>query len=212
MVERHDNRTSRTSGMNTWRAGCGGSRTSGSEGGPQKPTRREPGRALRSDPYTQHRCWDGWFYLAVVIDVYTRMVVGWAMADHLRAELVVDALDMAIWRRRPAPGAIHHSDHGAQYTSWVFGNRLRQAGLLASLGSVGDCYDALAESFFATLQTELFDRRTWPTRRELGSAVFDYLEGFYNPTRRHSALGYHSPASYEAAWRARQAEPAEPAA
>jgi transposase InsO family protein len=162
---------------------------------------------------TQQRCWDGWFYLAVVIDVYTRMVVGWSMADHLRAELVVDALDMAVWRRRPAPGGIHHSDHGAQYTSWVFGNRLREAGLLASLGSVGDCYDnAMAESFFATLETELFDRRSWPTRRELGTAVFDYLEGFYNPTRRHSALGYHSPASYEAAWRARQAEPVEPAA
>lgn len=122
------------------------------------------------------------------------------MADHLRTELVVDALQMAIWQRRPAPGAIHHSDHGSQYTSWAFGQRLRDAGLLGSMGSIGDCYDnGLAESFFATLQTELLDRSNWTSRSELANAVFAYIEGFYNPRRRHSALGYLSPADYETA-------------
>ncbi len=154
---------------------------------------------------TQHRTDSGWFYLAVVLDVFSRRVVGWAMADHLRAELVVDALQMALWQRRPAPGAVHHSDHGSQYTSWAFGQRLRDAGLLGSMGSIGDCYDnGMAESFFATLQTELLDRRHWTSRDDLAAAVFSYLEGFYNPHRRHSALGYLSPASYEAAWHQQQ--------
>ena len=114
---------------------------------------------------TQHRTSEGWVYLAVVLDCFSRRVVGWAMADHIRSELVVDALQMAIWNRRPAPGAIHHSDHGSPYTSWAFGQRLREAGLLGSMGSIGDCFDnSVAESFFATLQTELLDRSTWPTR------------------------------------------------
>ena len=122
---------------------------------------------------TQHRTGQGWFYLAVVLDCFSRRVVGWAMADHLRAELVVDALQMAIWNRRPKPGTIHHSDHGAQYTSWAFGHRLREAGLLGSMGSIGDCFDnSVAESFFATLQTELLDRSTWPTQERLAQAVF----------------------------------------
>jgi putative transposase len=145
----------------------------------------------------------------VVLDVFSRRVVGWAMADHLRSELVVDALQMALWHRRPAPGAIHHSDHGAQYTSWAFGHRLREAGLLGSMGSIGDCFDnGLAESFFATLQTELLDRHTWTTRDQLANAVFAYLEGFYNPRRRHSALGYLSPADYETAWHRQRLTPA----
>ena len=160
-----------------------------------RPT--EPDRLYVAD-ITQHRTGEGWYYLAVVIDCFSRRVVGWAMADHIRSELVVDALQMAIWNRRPAPGAIHHSDHGATYTSWAFGHRLREAGLLGSMGTIGDCFDnSVAESFFATLQTELLDRQDWPTRAELANAVFAFIEGFYNPRRRHSTLGYLSPADYE---------------
>jgi putative transposase len=144
--------------------------------------------------------WQGFLYLAVVLDARSRRVVGWSMADHLRTELVVDALDMAIGNRRPAPGVIHHSDHGSQYTSLEFGRRCRQAGVRPSLGSVGDAYDnALCESFFASLECELIDRHTFRTRAEARVALFDYIEGFYNPRRRHSALGYHSPAAFEAA-------------
>jgi putative transposase len=152
---------------------------------------------------TQHRTSEGWYYLAVVLDCFSRRVVGWAMADHIRSELVVDALQMAIWNRRPAPGTIHHSDHGSTYTSWAFGQRLREAGLLGSMGSIGDCFDnSVAESFFATLQTELLDRSTWPTRDGLARAIFTFIEGFYNPRRRHSTLGYLSPADYENNYRA----------
>ena len=120
------------------------------------------------------------------------------MADHLRAELVVDALDMALWSRRPVAGLVHHSDHGAQYTSLAFGRRCREAEIAVSMGSVGDCFDnALAESFFATLVCELITRSRWRTYSEARMAVFDYIEGFYNPRRRHSALAYQSPAEYE---------------
>ena len=159
---------------------------------------------------TQHRTDQGWFYLAVVLDCFSRRVVGWAMADHLRTELVVDALQMALWQRRPPAGqTVHHSDHGSQYTSWAFGHRLREAGLLGSMGTVGDALDnAVAESFFASLQTELLDRSHWATRADLGHAVFAYLETFYNPRRRHSALGYLSPAEYETAHTRRHAETA----
>jgi putative transposase len=142
--------------------------------------------------------WTGWLHLAVVLDVFSRRVVGWAMADHLRTELVIDALDMAIWNRRPTEGLVHHSDQGCQYTSLAFGRRLREAGLVASMGSVGDCYDnAVTESFFATLECELLHRHRFRTRTEARVAVFDYLEGFYNPRRRHSALGQLSPADFE---------------
>ena len=142
--------------------------------------------------------WQGFLYLAVVLDAFSRRVVGWAMADHLRAELVLDALDMALWNRRPRAGLIHHSDHGCQYTSLAFGRRCRQAGIAQSMGSVGDCYDnALAESFFASLECELITRTRWRTHSEARMAVFDYIEGFYNPRRRHSALAYLSPAEYE---------------
>jgi putative transposase len=148
---------------------------------------------------TQHRTGQGWLYCAVVLDVYSRRVVGWSIADHLRTELVIDALDMARWRRKPpAGGTVLHSDHGCQYTSWAFGQRLRAAGLLGSMGSIGDCYDnSLAESFFGTLQLELLDQRSWATRQELANAIFEWIEAWYNPTRRHSALGYHSPLTYE---------------
>jgi putative transposase len=145
--------------------------------------------------------WAGFLYLAVVLDAHSRRVVGWAMAEHLRSELVVEAVDMATWRRRPVPGLIHHSDQGSQYTSLAFGRRLRDAGLVGSMGSRGDCFDnALAESFFATLECELLARRRFPTRTAARLALFDYIEGFYNTHRRHSALGYLSPAAYERRW------------
>lgn len=155
-----------------------------------------PDRLWVSD-ITQHRTDEGWVYAAVVLDVYSRRVVGWSIADHLRTELVVDALDMARWRRKPA-GTTVHSDRGTQYTSWLFGNRLREAGLLGSMGKVASAYDnALMESFFGSMQIELLDRRTWPTRAELANAIFEWIEAFYNPTRRHSALGYRSPVEFE---------------
>ena len=162
-----------------------------------RPERRD---RLWVQDVTQHPTGEGWVYLAVVIDAWSRRVVGWSIADHLRAELVVDALEMACLRRQPGDGAIAHSDHGCQYTSWVFGQRLRRAGLLGSMGTIGDALDnAVAESFFASLQCELLDRRQWATRAELARAMFEWIEAFYNPTRRHSTLGYLSPLDYEAA-------------
>jgi putative transposase len=147
---------------------------------------------------TYLRTWEGWLYLAAVQDAYSRRIVGWSMTDHMRSELVVDALEMAVARRRPAPGLIHHSDQGSQYVSLAFGQAARDAGIARSMGSKGDCYDnAVAESFFATLKKELVRRRSWPSRRELTSEVFEYIEAFYNRTRRHSTLGYLSPADYE---------------
>ncbi|WP_342215091.1 IS3 family transposase [Nocardia abscessus] len=150
---------------------------------------------------TQHRTSEGWVYCAVVLDAFSRRIVGWSIADHLRAELVCDALDMARWRRKPPDGqTIAHSDHGAQYTSWAFGQRIRTAGLLGSMGSIGDCFDnSMVESFFGTLQLELLDRKQWATRQELANAIFDYIETFYNPRRRHSKIGMLSPVEYEQA-------------
>lgn len=147
---------------------------------------------------TYARSWEGWLYLAFVLDAYSRKVVGWSMANHLRTELVLDALNMAVWNRRPAPGLVHHSDRGSQYASVEFGGRLKEAGLVPSMGSVADAYDnALAESFVATLKSELLHRTSWPTKERLRVAIFEYIEGFYNRKRRHSALGYLSPAEYE---------------
>ena len=141
--------------------------------------------------------WAGFLYLAVVLDAWSRRVVGWSMATHLRTELVLDALGMAVSQRRPE-GVIHHSDQGCQYTSIAFGSRCQEAGVRPSMGSVGDCYDnALCESFFATLECELLDRRSLPTPAEARREVFRYLEGWYNPHRRHSALGYQSPVQFE---------------
>lgn len=140
----------------------------------------------------------GFLFLAVVLDVWSRRVVGWAMAAHLRTELVMDALDMALRSRRPRPPVIHHSDQGCQYTSIAFGLRCREAGVQPSMGSVGDAYDnALCESFFATLECELLERRRFASQAEARLAVFDYIEGWYNPRRRHSALDYLSPMAYE---------------
>jgi putative transposase len=146
---------------------------------------------------TYLRTWEGWLYLAAVQDTYSRRIVGWAMAEHMRFDLVVDALQMAVHRRRPDPGLIHHSDQGGQYVSLGFGQQARDAGISISMGSKGDCFDnAVAESFFATLKKELVHRQPWP-RRDLSSAVFEYIEAFYNRQRRHSTLGYLSPEEYE---------------
>lgn len=139
----------------------------------------------------------GFLYLAVVVDAWSRRVVGWSMATHLRTELVLEALNMALGQRRPQ-GVIHHSDQGTQYTSIAFGQRCREAGVRPSMGSVGDCFDnALCESFFATLECELLERRRLRTQVEARMAVFEFLEGWYNPHRRHSALGYLSPMEFE---------------
>jgi len=141
--------------------------------------------------------WAGFLYLAVVLDAWSRRVIGWAMATHLRTELVLDALNMAVSQRQPT-GVIHHSDRGCQYTSLAFGLRCRETGIRPSMGSVCDAYDnALCESFFATLECELLDRRRFPTPAEARMAIFDFVEGWYNPRRRHSALDYESPISYE---------------
>ena len=147
---------------------------------------------------TYVRTWEGWLYLAVVMDLHSRRIVGWSMAPHLRTELVADALDMAIVRRRPGTGLIHHSDRGCQYTSLGFGRKLRESAILASMGAVGTAYDnAVAESFFATLKKDLLHREAWPTRDGVKLAIFDYIEVFYNRQRRHSTLGQLSPATFE---------------
>jgi putative transposase len=141
--------------------------------------------------------WAGFLYLAVVVDAWSRRVIGWAMETHLRTALVLAALDMAVAQRRPTD-VIHHSDQGCQYTSIAFGKRCADAGIRPSMGSVGDAYDnALCESFFATLECELLDRHRFRTQVEARLAVFDFIEGWYNPRRRHSALDYLSPMIYE---------------
>jgi len=141
----------------------------------------------------------GWLYLAVVIDVFSRLVVGWSMAGNRKTELVVDAVRMAVARRGGhVPGVIHHSDQGAEYTSHDLERELRKAHMLPSMGSVADCYDnALAESFFATLEVELFARNRFESHRDAKLAIFDYVEGFYNPRRRHSSVGNISPKAFE---------------
>ena len=139
----------------------------------------------------------GFLYLAVVLDVWSRRVVGWATAGHLRTELVLHALELALRHRQPQQ-VIHHSDQGCQYTSIAFGLRCREASVRPSMGSVGDAYDnALCESFFATLECELLDRHRFATPSTARLELFDYIEGWYNPRRRHSALDYLSPVAYE---------------
>ena len=141
--------------------------------------------------------WAGFLFLAIVLDVFSRKVVGWAMATHLRTELMLEALEMALGQRRPE-GVIHHSDQGTQYTSIAFGLRCQAAGVRPSMGSVGDAYDnAMAESFFATLECELLDRQRFATPAEAEPVVFEWIEGWYNPHRRHSSLGYRSPNEFE---------------
>ena len=143
--------------------------------------------------------WEGWAYLATVIDLASRRVVGWALADHMRTELVAEALDAAFSGRRPAPGLVFHSDRGCQYTSADYAALARHHGVVLSVGRTGQCWDnAVAESFFATIKRELIDTRPWPTRAGLRAGIFDYIEGWYNTRRLHSSLGYRSPAEYEA--------------
>jgi transposase InsO family protein len=143
--------------------------------------------------------WEGWAYLATVIDLASRRVVGWALADHMRTELIEDALKMAFFCRRPEKGVIFHSDRGCQYVSRDYAELARANGVVLSVGMAGQCWDnAVAESFFATIKRELIDTRAWPTRAGLHVAIFDYIEGWYNTRRLHSSLGYRSPAAYEA--------------
>jgi putative transposase len=187
------------------RKGC----TVGVEG--VEPFRDRVGRGFRPDAPDRVWCADikqiktseGWLYLAAVQDLFSRRIVGWAMEPHMRQELVVAALEMAVRRRRPAKGTIHHSDHGGQYIGLTFGQTCHDAGIAQSMGAVGSCFDnAVAETFFATLTKErlLHDTPTggWTTRAQVRSAVFEYVEGFYNPIRLHSTLGMRSPAEYEA--------------
>jgi putative transposase len=156
-----------------------------------------PDRLWTAD-ITYLRTGEGFLHLAFVLDVYSRRIVGWSMASHLRAELVVDALEMAVWRRKPAAGLVHHSDRGTQYTALSFGKRLEDAGIVPSMGRTGSALDnAISESFVATLKVELVHTRRFPTRQAARSAVFEYLEAFYNRRRLHSSLGYLSPESYE---------------
>ena len=152
---------------------------------------------------TEHPTTEGKLYCAAVMDAYSRLIVGWSIAGHMRTELVTDALGMAIIRRQPGKRAenartILHSDHGSQYTSWAFGQRLHAANLLASMGTVGDCYDnAMMESFWGTMQLELLDSKTWQNRDELANGIFEWIECWYNPKRRHSSIGMHSPITFE---------------
>jgi putative transposase len=161
----------------------------------------EPNRLWVTD-ITEHPTTEGVLYCAAVMDAYSRMIVGWSIAGHMRTELVT-ALSMAIIRRQPdkQPGherTILHSDHGSQYTSWAFGQRLRAAGLLASIGTVGDCYDnSMMESFWGTMQLEVLDTKEWQARDELANAIFEWIERWYNPKRRHSSIGMHSPVTFE---------------
>jgi putative transposase len=160
------------------------------------------------DPGAPDRTWfadisyipteQGWLYLAAVLDGCSRKIVGWAMADHLRAELALDAFQMALERRQPAAGLICHSDRGSQYTAGVYTQALEAAGVRQSMGQVATCFDnAACESFFATLKTELVHTHTWPTRQAARTAIYEYIEVFYNRRRRHSALDYLSPTQYE---------------
>ena len=143
--------------------------------------------------------WEGWAYLATVIDLANRRVVGWALADHMRTELVEEALSMAFTIRGPEQGLIFQSDRGCQYTSRNFAELARRNGVVLSVGRKGECWDnAVAESFFATIKRELIDTRSWPTRTGLRRSVFEYIEGWYNTRRLHSTLGYLSPKQYEA--------------
>lgn len=165
-------------------------------------TATEPNRLWITD-ITEHPTVEGKVYCAAVMDACSRLIIGWSIAEHMRTELVTDALGMAIIRRQPDKRAagdrtVLHSDHGSQFTSWAFGQRLRNAGLLASMGTVGDCYDnAMMESFWGTMQLELLDSKPWQTREELANAVFEWIECWYNPKRRHSGIGMHSPITFE---------------
>lgn len=147
---------------------------------------------------TYVRTWEGWMFLAVVVDLYSRRIVGWAMATHMRTELVLGALNMALGRRCPVAGMLHHSDRGSQYAGHDYRDALRERNIVCSMSRKGDCWDnAVVESFFATLKKELIHRRPWPTVKAARQAIVEYIEVFYNRKRKHSSLGYLSPADFE---------------
>ncbi len=157
----------------------------------------EPNRLWTTD-LTYIRTWEGWLYLAIVLDVFSRRVVGYAIDDHMRTELPLAALDMAIQDRRPKPGLIHHSDRGSQYTSGIYQGRLGEIGANASMSRRGNCYDnSVTESFFSTLKHELIYRASWPTKRCAVTAIEEFIETFYNTERMHSSIAYESPVEYE---------------
>jgi putative transposase len=165
-------------------------------------TAQAPDRLWLTD-ITEHPAADGKLYCAAVMDAYSRRIIGWSIDKRQDTDLVVGALAMAVTRRQPGgDSTILHSDHGAQYTSWAFGKRLHDAGLLGSMGTVGDCYDnAMMESFWHTMQLELLDTRAWESREELANAIFEWIECWYNPYRRHSSIGMHSPVAFESLYR-----------
>lgn len=147
---------------------------------------------------TEHPTREGKVFCAAVLDAFSRRIVGWSIDSRQDTTLVINALDMAVRNRRPGPGGIVHADHGVQFTSWAFGETIRSAGLMPSFGSVGDGLDnAMMESFWSSMQTELLNRKKWKTRLELSNAIFEYIEIFYNRQRRHSALGYRTPIEHE---------------
>jgi transposase InsO family protein len=141
---------------------------------------------------------EGWLYLAVILDLFSRRVVGWAVDETLDRRLALGALDRALNARRPAPGLVHHSDRGSQYASQDYRDSLRKRGFVCSMSRKGDCWDnAVVESFFSSIKAELLDETSWPSRRAAESAIAEYIDGFYNLTRRHSTLDYLSPAEFE---------------
>lgn len=163
----------------------------------RKFSQEAPDAAWGTD-ITYIRTWEGWMYLAVVIDLFSRRVVGWSMATHMRAELVLDALGMALGSRLPQPSMVHHSDRGSQYASNDYRDALRDNGIVCSMSRKGDCWDnAVVESFFATLKKDLIHRRPWPTVPAARAAIAEYIEVFYNRRRKHSTLGYLSPSEFE---------------
>ena len=205
--------------MNTWRAGCSGSCTSGSEGGPEKPTDRKADRALRSDPYTYVKTHSGWVYVAFIVDVYSRMVVGWQASRSLRSDLAIDALEMAVFNRKrqgsDLSALIHHSDRGVQYLSVRYSDRLADNDIVASVGSKGDSYDnALVESFNGLYKWELiYKQGPWRGLDDVEFATLTYVDWF-NHRRLHGEIepgaGFTTPAAFEAAHYS-QPVPANPA-
>lgn len=164
-------------------------------------TTEAPDRVWVTD-ITYVRTWEGWLYVAAVLDLFSRRVVGWAIADHMQTELALDALRMAVRLRQPQPGLIHHSDRGSQYASKAYQEELAVHGMVCSMSRKGNCWDnAVAESFFATLKGDLIDRDVWPTRRRTMLAISEYIACYYNANRGHSTLGYMSPMEYEMAAR-----------
>ncbi len=141
---------------------------------------------------------EGWLYLAVILDLHSRRVIGWAVSNRMKRDLAIRALDMAVALRQPSKGCIHHTDRGSQYCSHDYQKRLKKYGFLVSMSGKGNCYDnAAVETFFKTLKAELIWRSTWQTRRQVEMALFEYINGFYNPRRRHSTLGGKSPLAFE---------------